>query len=117
MSRYLPLNLGLTVGQLLGSVGTSLLNAIFASAVAAYIAAHLTSAPLIGRQTLSGLVLIHGYDAGFWWIAGIFVGGAVASGVLLPHGPLGQNARRHQRPTGGCWPRRKHGLGQRSRCH
>jgi len=41
------LNLGLTVGQLLGSVGTSLLNAIFASAAAAYIAAHLTSAPLI----------------------------------------------------------------------
>src|SRR5436305_845604 len=62
-----------TVGQLLGgSVGTSLLNTIFASAVAAYLTAHLATARLIGRQALTGLALAHGYDTAFWWTAGIF---------------------------------------------
>src|SRR5438309_6618048 len=47
-----------TVGQMLGgSVGTALLNTIFASAVAAYITAHLAAARLIGRQALTGLAL------------------------------------------------------------
>src|SRR6266446_546346 len=42
-----------TVGQMLGgSVGTSLLNTIFASAVASYITAHLAAARIIGRQVL-----------------------------------------------------------------
>jgi hypothetical protein len=40
-----------TVGQMIGgSVGTSLLNTIFASAVAAYVTAHLAAARIIGRQ-------------------------------------------------------------------
>ena len=40
-----------TVGQQLGaSVGTSLLNTIFAGAVASYLAAHLAAARLIGRH-------------------------------------------------------------------
>jgi CO/xanthine dehydrogenase Mo-binding subunit len=48
-----------TVGQLLGrSVGASLLNTIFANAVASYTAAHPTSARLIGHQALTGLALI-----------------------------------------------------------
>jgi EmrB/QacA subfamily drug resistance transporter len=81
-----------TVGQMLGgSVGTSLLNSVFAAAVASYLAAHLAAARLIGRQALMGLALVHGYDTGFWWIAGIFAGGAVVSGALLRRGPLGQN--------------------------
>jgi hypothetical protein len=81
-----------TVGQQLGaSVGTSLLNTLFASAVTSYLAAHLASARLIGRQALTGLALAHGYDIAFWWIAGIFAGGAVISGALLRNGPLGQN--------------------------
>ena len=54
-----------TVGQMLrGSVGTSLLNTIFASAVASYLAAHLAAARLIGRSALTGLALAHGYDTG-----------------------------------------------------
>jgi EmrB/QacA subfamily drug resistance transporter len=78
-----------TVGQQLGaSVGTSLLNTIFASAVTSYIAAHLVSARSIGRQTLTGLALAHGYDTAFWWTAGIFAGGAVIGGALLRRGPL-----------------------------
>jgi hypothetical protein len=32
----------------------------------------------------------HGYDTGFWWIAGIFASGAVVGGVLLRCGPLAQ---------------------------
>ena len=81
-----------TVGQQLGaSIGTSLLNTIFAAAVTAYITAHLTTAALIGRRALTGLALAHGYDTAFWWIAGIFAGGAVVGGALLRRGPLGQN--------------------------
>jgi hypothetical protein len=80
-----------TVGQMLGgSVGTSLLNTIFAAAVASYLTAHLAAARLLGRPALAGLALAHGYDTGFWWIAGIFAVGAVVSGTLLRPGPLGQ---------------------------
>ena len=80
-----------TVGQMLGgSVGTSLLNTIFASAVASYLTAHLALARLIGRQALTGLALAHGYETAFWWIAGIFAGGAVIGGTLLRRGPLVQ---------------------------
>jgi len=78
-----------TVGQQLGaSIGTSLLNTIFASAVASYLAAHLASARTIGRQALGGLALAHGYDTAFWWIAGIFAGGAIVGGLLFRRGPL-----------------------------
>jgi len=56
-----------TVGQQLGaSIGTSLLNTIFAAAVTAYLAANLPSARLIGRQALTALALAHGYDTAFW---------------------------------------------------
>jgi hypothetical protein len=78
-----------TVGQQLGaSVGTSLLNTIFASAVTSYLATHLAAARLIGRQVLARLALAHGYDTAFWWTAGIFAVGAVIGGTLLRNGPL-----------------------------
>ena len=78
-----------TVGQQLGaSIGTSLLNTIFAAAVTAYLTAHLASARIIGRQALTGLALAHGYDTAFWWTAGIFASGAVIGGILLRRGPL-----------------------------
>jgi EmrB/QacA subfamily drug resistance transporter len=78
-----------TVSQMLGgSVGTSLLNTVFAGAVASYLAAHLAAAQLIGGPALTGLALAHGYDTAFWWIAGIFACGAVAGGALLRPGPL-----------------------------
>jgi EmrB/QacA subfamily drug resistance transporter len=78
-----------TVGQQLGaSVGTSLLNTIFAGAVASYLTAHLAAARLIGRPALTGLALAHGYDTAFWWTAGIFAAGAVTAGALLRPGPL-----------------------------
>jgi EmrB/QacA subfamily drug resistance transporter len=86
-----------TVGQQLGaSVGTSLLNTIFASAITSYIAAHLAAARLLGRPALTGLALAHGYDTAFWWTAGIFAVGAVVGGVLLRSGPLAQQRTRSQ---------------------
>jgi hypothetical protein len=90
-----------TVGQMLGgSVGTALLNTIFASAVASYLTAHLAAARLIGHRALTGLALAHGYDTAFWWIAGIFAVGVVVSGVLLRRGPLGQKRTPSPAPGG-----------------
>ena len=78
-----------TVGQQLGaSIGTSLLNTIFASAVASYLTLHVASVRLIGRQALLGQALAHGYDTAFWWVAGIFAGGAIVGGLLFRRGPL-----------------------------
>src|SRR4249919_1947016 len=78
-----------TVGQMLGgSVGTSLLNTLYAAAVTSYLTAHLATARIIGRQALTGLALAHGYDTAFWWTAGIFAAGAVIGGALLRPGPL-----------------------------
>ncbi len=78
-----------TTGQQLGaSIGTSLLNTIFASAVTSYITVHIASARLTGRQALTGPALAHGYDTAFWWAAAIFGGGAVAGAIVFRHGPL-----------------------------
>jgi hypothetical protein len=71
-----------------GSIGTSLLNTLYAAAVTSYLTAHLAAARLIGRPALAGLALAHGYDTAFWWMAGIFACGAVVGGVLLRPGPL-----------------------------
>jgi hypothetical protein len=78
-----------TVGQQLGaSLGTSLLNTIFAGAVASYITAHLAGTPITARHALTSLALAHGYDTAFWWTAGIFAAGAVIGGALFRRGPL-----------------------------
>jgi hypothetical protein len=90
-----------TVGRMLrGSIGTALLNTIFASAVAAYLTAHLAAAQIIGRQALTGLALAHGYDTAFWWTAGIFAAGAIIAGALLRPGPLDQKRALSQRASG-----------------
>ena len=70
------------------SIGISLLNTIFASAVASYITVHIASARVIGRPALTGLALAHGYDTAFWWSAAIFASGALVGGALLRPGPL-----------------------------
>ena len=78
-----------TVGQQLGaSIGISLLNTIFASAVTAYITANIASARLIGCPALIALGLAHGYDTAFWWTAGILTGGAILAAILFRPGPL-----------------------------
>jgi EmrB/QacA subfamily drug resistance transporter len=78
-----------TVGQQLGaSVGTALLNTLFAATVSSYLTAHLATVRTIGRPGLTGLALAHGYDTAFWWTAGIFAAGALIGGALLRPGPL-----------------------------
>jgi EmrB/QacA subfamily drug resistance transporter len=78
-----------TVGQQLGaSIGTSLLNTIFASAVASYIAANIVAAGGHVTLGLTGQALTHGYDIAFRWIAGILAGGAIVSGSLFRRDPL-----------------------------
>jgi EmrB/QacA subfamily drug resistance transporter len=90
-----------TVGQQLGaSIGTSLLNTIFASAVTSYLTLHVASARLIGRPALLGLALAHGYDTAFWWIAGIFAAGAIVGGLLFRRGPLYRQDGQGQQAAG-----------------
>jgi EmrB/QacA subfamily drug resistance transporter len=82
------LNSGQQVG---GSIGTSLLNTIFASAVAQYLASHLSPATVIDGHpapALTAISLIHGYTTGFWVAAAIFGAGAVICGTLFRSGPL-----------------------------
>ena len=89
-----------SVGQQLGaSIGTSLLNTLFASAVASYLAANQPSARLIGRQALTRLALAHGYDTGFWWAAAILATGAVIGAALLRPGPLTPTGRLTSAPA------------------
>ena len=81
--------------QLGGSIGTSLLNTIFASTVASYIAAHLSPATVAhGHPSpqLTGLALIHGYTTAFWWSAAILAFGAIVAVTLFRNGPLTQPA-------------------------
>jgi EmrB/QacA subfamily drug resistance transporter len=82
------LNTGQQIG---GSIGTSLLNTIFASAVAHYLASHLSPATLVRGHpapSLAEMSLIHGYTTGFWVAAAIFGAGAVICGALFRFGPL-----------------------------
>ena len=88
--------------QLGGSIGTSLLNTIFASTVASYIAAHLSPATVVhGRPSLqlTGLALIHGYTTAFWWSAAILTCGAIVAVTLFRNGPLTQPGQQPQPST------------------
>jgi EmrB/QacA subfamily drug resistance transporter len=83
------LNTGQQIG---GSIGTSLLNTIFASATTSYVAANIIKPGnlVAGHPApqLIGLALVHGYTTAFWWAAAIFAAGAVISGTLMRWGPL-----------------------------
>jgi EmrB/QacA subfamily drug resistance transporter len=65
-----------TSQQIGGSLGTALLNTLFAGAVTSYFAAHLTNAADAAKMT--PLALLHGYHVAFFWgamllLAGLFV--------------------------------------------
>jgi EmrB/QacA subfamily drug resistance transporter len=73
--------------QIGGSIGTSLLNTIAATAAAGYVTAHaaaLTSAA--SRQLTEADSLIHSYHVVFWVAAAIYAGAAVLTGLLLRPG-------------------------------
>jgi EmrB/QacA subfamily drug resistance transporter len=76
--------------QLGGSIGTSLLNTIAASATTSYIAAHIVAAGRnpIAIRGIQAAGLVHGYTTVFWWCAAIFLGGAIVCGSLMRRGPL-----------------------------
>jgi hypothetical protein len=77
--------------QLGGSIGTSLLNTVAASATAAYLTSHISPRTLVGGKpspALTKLALVHGYTTAFWWGVGIFALGAVVAAVLFRWGPL-----------------------------
>jgi hypothetical protein len=67
-----------TSQQIGGSVGTSLLSTIFASAVASYTADHLHTAGLANAAA------VHGYTTAFWWAVGLFALGFLLAIVILP---------------------------------
>jgi EmrB/QacA subfamily drug resistance transporter len=67
-----------TSQQVGGSIGTSLLSTIFASAVASYTVSHLHTPDLFNAAA------VHGYTTAFWWGLGIFVLAFVAALVILP---------------------------------
>jgi hypothetical protein len=67
-----------TSQQVGGSVGTSLLSTIFASAVASYAAGHLHT------TGLANAAAVHGYTTAFWWAVGIFALGFLLAIVILP---------------------------------
>ena len=82
------LNTGQQIG---GSIGTSLLTTLAASATAGYLAVHITSASLVHGHPaprLAALAVVHGYSTAFMWSAAIFACGAVICGALLRQGPL-----------------------------
>jgi EmrB/QacA subfamily drug resistance transporter len=75
--------------QLGGSIGTSLLNTIFASAAAGYAATHLIGKPAAAAaKAIEANAVVHGYVVAFWWVAGIFLFGAIVCGTLMRRGPL-----------------------------
>ena len=81
-------NTGQQVG---GSIGTSLLNTMAASAAAGYLTAHLGPRTVVDGHpvpALAELAQLHGYTTAFWWAAGIFLAGAVIAAVLFRPGPL-----------------------------
>jgi hypothetical protein len=67
-----------TSQQVGGSIGTSLLSTIFASAVASYTVTHLHT------TDLANAAAVHGYTTAFWWGLGIFVLAFSAAMVILP---------------------------------
>jgi EmrB/QacA subfamily drug resistance transporter len=98
------LNTGQQIG---GSIGTSLLNTIFASTVASYLASHLNPATLVHGHpspSLVGASLIHGYTTGFWVAAAIFGAGAVICGTLFRSGPLRAHGPGTAAPDGAAVP-------------
>jgi hypothetical protein len=77
-----------TSQQVGGSVGTSLLSTIFASALTSYAVAHPHT------PGLANAAAVHGYTVAFWWSVGIFVVGFLLALMIFPG-----RARPHVVPT------------------
>ena len=71
-----------TSQQIGGSLGTALLNTIFAGAVTAYFTDNPPSSPEQGQQILP-LAFIHGYHVAFYWGAALFAVALLVSVVFI----------------------------------
>jgi EmrB/QacA subfamily drug resistance transporter len=73
--------------QIGGSIGTSLLNTIAATAAAGYVTAHAASIPSAAtKQLVVANSLMHSYHLVFWVAAAIYAGAAVVTALLLRSG-------------------------------
>jgi EmrB/QacA subfamily drug resistance transporter len=73
--------------QIGGSIGTSLLNTIAATAAAGYVTAHAASiTSAASKQLVVANSLIHSYHLVFWVAAAIYAGAAVVTALLLRPG-------------------------------
>jgi len=79
-----------TAQQIGGSLGTALLNTLFAGAVTAYLADHVRTPE--DAQQLAPLALIHGYHVAFFWGAVLFAAGLVVAAFVI-------NARKQDVPA------------------
>jgi hypothetical protein len=66
--------------QIGASLGTALLNTIAASATAAYLIGHISSAGSVNQA------LVHGYAVAAAWAAGVLVLGAITTALLIDAG-------------------------------
>ena len=79
-----------TAQQVGGSIGTSLLNTLAASAATSY---------LVGKTQTpenSQAALLHSYTTAFLWSCSIFVAGAIVAGLVLERGGLNELATEDQ---------------------
>ena len=85
-----------------GSIGTSLLNTMAASAAASYLASHLTPRLMTGGHpapALAELAQVHSYTTAFWWAAGIFAAGSVLAALLFRGTPTSVRSAGRVRPS------------------
>jgi EmrB/QacA subfamily drug resistance transporter len=71
-----------TSQQIGGSIGTSFLNTIAASAVTSFVASHPPS------TTLAAQAAVHSYTVVFWWAAGLLAAGAATTLLLFRSGAV-----------------------------
>jgi EmrB/QacA subfamily drug resistance transporter len=82
-----------TSQQIGGSIGTSLLNTLAASAVTSFVATHPPG------PTLAAQAAVHSYTVVFWWAAGILAAGAAATLVLFRSGAVATTPAARARPA------------------
>jgi MFS family permease len=79
-----------TSQQIGGSLGTALLNTLFAGAVTAYLADNLTNAA--DAAQVGSQALIHGYHVAFFWGAMLLLAGLIVAVLVI-------NAKKQDVPT------------------
>jgi hypothetical protein len=73
-----------TTQQIGGSLGTALLNTLYASAVTGYVVSH--AGPGVDPQQLQADALVHGYHVAFFWGAVLLAGALVVTITFITAG-------------------------------